>query len=78
MKNEIRWVIGYIDYHGSVHHHVVYHGDAQDSHNHIWASAQHGKWRWIPEDPRHINSYGEILGPEDEDKIWRIIDDIFI
>lgn len=57
----IKSIIGYIDYFGHVHSHVVFQGDSMDSHNQVWPSriAAHGKWRWTPDKANHLNTYGE-------------------
>lgn len=69
----IRWIIGYIDNHGAVHHRVVYTGDALDSHLQIWPCkiSSHGKFRWDPRKPFDINTYGEQI---DDDHLFRIYD----
>ena len=63
----IRWIIGYVDSHGAVHSHVVYHGDTIDSHLQRWPGkvSAHGKWRWDPNRPGTINTYGEDISDEE-------------
>ena len=71
---DLKWIVGYIDNYGAVHHKAVKIGDSVDSHNQIWPGPRQQKWRWVPSDPHHINTYGNDLDVDDEDKIWRIID----
>jgi hypothetical protein len=77
-NKQIKWILGYVDGYGAIHHKVIYIGDTVDSHFQIWPAAKHSKWRWMPNKPHHINVYGEELYPEDEDKIWNLIDKIII
>lgn len=71
---DIKWIVGYVDACGKVHYKVVRRNDSIDSHNTIWPGPKHGKWRWIPSDPNHLNTYSEELDGDAEDTIWRIID----
>lgn len=71
---DIKWILGYVDGYGKIHYKVVKKNDTIDSHNQIWPGPKHGKWRWIASDPKHLNTYGEDLNDDVEDKIWRIID----
>ena len=71
---DIKWIVGYVDAYGKVHYKVVRRNDSIDSHNAIWPGPKHGKWRWVPSDPNHLNTYSEELDGDDEDAIWRIID----
>lgn len=70
----IKWIVGYVDSYGKVHHKVVKFGDPMDSHNKLWPSIHHNKWRWVPTNPNHLNTYGETLDDDSIDKIWQIID----
>ena len=74
INSNIKWIIGYIDGYGAVHHKVVKVGDPIDNHNIVWNGVRHNKWRWLPSEPNKINTYGEDLGFESEDKVWQIID----
>jgi hypothetical protein len=69
----LRWVIGYIDCFGAVHHHAVYQGDLNDSHLSVWPGkiSSHGKFRWKPDKPYDIHTYGE---PIDDDALYAIYD----
>jgi hypothetical protein len=69
----LRWIIGYIDSNGAVHHHIVAEGDEMDSHLQVWPGkiSSHGKFRWDPRKPFDINTYGE---PIDDDDLYRIYD----
>lgn len=72
----IKWIIGYIDYQGAVHSHVVRLGDTVDSHTLVWPGrvAAHGKWRWKPDRPYHISTYN---GEEfTDDEAYAIFDKI--
>ena len=71
---KIKWIVGYVDSHGAVHYKKVNVGDLIDSHNQIWPGPKQTKWRWIPSFPKHLNTYGNKLDIEDEDRIWKIID----
>lgn len=70
----LKWILGYVDSYGKVHYKVVGKDDSIDSHNQIWPGPKHGKWRWMPGNKSHLNTYGEELSFEDEDRIWKIID----
>jgi hypothetical protein len=72
--SNLKWILGYVDSYGKVHYKVVGKDDSIDSHNQIWPGPKHGKWRWMPGNPSHLNTYGEELSFEDEDRIWKIID----
>lgn len=76
MENTIKYIIGYIDSYGKIHHHIVKQWDRLDSHNLIWPSkvAAHGKFRWDPKNPNKLNTYNEELIFEEEEKIWEIVD----
>ena len=69
----IKWIVGYIDSRGAIHHTAVKMNDSVDSHRKLWPTIHHGKWRWLPTCPRDINSYGETLDDESLDRIWEII-----
>lgn len=71
---DIKWIVGYVDSYGKIHYKVIYKNDVLDSHNQIWPGPKHGKWRWMPSNPNHINTYGEEIDFDVEDKIWSIID----
>ena len=71
---KIKWIVGYVDSYGAIHHATVNFEDSIDSHNQIWPGPKQRKWRWIPETPNHLNTYGEELDPEEEDKVWQLID----
>jgi hypothetical protein len=71
---DIKWIVGYVDNYGHVHYKVVYRNDPKDSHELLWNSPKIGKWRWLPSDPNHLNTYGNDLDFETEDSIWRIVD----
>jgi hypothetical protein len=68
----IKWIVGYIDSYGAIHYKVVKHGDTLDTHLGIWGVRQR-KWRWMPDSPNHINTYGDELELDLEDSIWDII-----
>lgn len=70
----IKWILGYIDSYDKVHFKVVLSGDPVNSHNQIWPGPKQRKWRWIPTAAWDLNTYGDELDPEAEDRIWRIID----
>ena len=72
--NDIKWILGYVDNYGKVHYKVVYNGDNVDTHNQLWPLIHHNKWRWMPEKPKHINTYNEPIDDESLYKIWDIID----
>lgn len=67
----IKWIIGYIDWQGTVFAHVVREGDKIDSHGQVWPNkmAAHGKWRWRPTCPYTLDTYGENI---DDDEMYRI------
>ena len=69
----IKWILGYIDSCGAIHHKMVKIGDTVDSHNQIWVGLKHSKWRWMPDKPYHLNTYGIDLEPDDEDRVWNLI-----
>jgi len=69
----IKWIVGYVDSYGSVFYKVIYNGDKLDSHNQLWANAHHGKWRWVPSSPKHLNTYNETIDDDSLDRIWNII-----
>lgn len=70
----IKWIVGYIDGYDAIHYKVVKIGDTVDSHNQIWpGQTKQTKWRWMPDKPYHLNTYGIDLCPEDEDKVWNLI-----
>ena len=71
---DLKWIVGYVDYTGKVHFKVVKKNDPMDTHNLIWPGPKHGKWRWEPNRPKHINTYNEPLNIEDEYNIWKVID----
>lgn len=66
---KIKWIVGYIDNYGAIHHKVVKIGDSVDSHNQIWPGPKQVKWRWMPDKPHHLNTYGNDLCFEDEDMV---------
>lgn len=72
----IKYIIGYIDSYGKINHKVVLQGDPIDSHMMVWPGkvAAHGKFRWSPDKPEHLNLYNEPIDDEDEWKIWDLID----
>jgi hypothetical protein len=71
---KIKWIVGYIDGYDAIHYKVVKIGDTVDSHNQIWPGrTKQTKWRWMPDKPYHLNTYGIDLCPEDEDKVWNLI-----
>lgn len=74
----IKWIVGYVDSYGAIHHKVVYVNDTMDSHNQIWTGPKHTKWRWMPNKPYHLNTYGEELCPEDEDAVWNLIEKFIV
>jgi len=75
LDQRLRWIVGYIDSYGAIHYQLVNKGDFPDTHLGIWGSAaKMNKWRWIPTEPNHLHTYNQPLDPEDEDKIWQIID----
>jgi len=69
---DIKLIVGYIDSYDSIHHKVVKKGDDIDTHLSIWGVRQR-KWRWMPDLPNHINTYGDELDPDLEDSIWNLI-----
>ena len=74
IDKNIIWIIGHVDSYGAIHHHIVYELGIYDSHIQCWPTVHHGKWRWKPSSPNHINTYNEELDPDSVDKIWKIID----
>ena len=72
-KSDIKWIIGYVDNYGAVHSKVVSKSDPIDSHNSVWPGPKQRKWRWIPTDPKSLNTYGDEFDFEVEDKIWELI-----
>ena len=76
MKNNIKWIVGYVDEYGKINFKVVKMNDKIDNHNQIWPGPKHGKWRWDPTNSNHLNSYGEPLDFDDEERIWKIIDEL--
>ena len=70
---KIKWIIGYIDAYGAIHYRVVKHGDSLHSHSQIWPGPKHNKWRWLPTEPRHLNTYNEDLPSDGEDAVWALI-----
>lgn len=72
--SSIKWIIGYIDAYGKLHHRVIRNDDLIDSHNKIWPMVHHNKWRWTPSNSDHINTYGETLDDDSICRIWTIID----
>lgn len=71
----IKWIIGYVDSNGAIFAYVVREGDRKQSHGDLWSSkiAAHGKWRWDPNKPYSINTYGEDINDDD---MYRIMDRI--
>lgn len=70
----VKWIVGYVDGYGCVHHKIVLEGDLVDSHNKIWPFVSCGKWRWMPSRPKELNTYGIDLEYEDCYRIWQVID----
>lgn len=70
----MKWIVGYVDAYGCVHARVIGWDESIDSHRQIWPTVHHNKWRWIPDNPTHLNTYGEDLDEDAIDRIWRIID----
>jgi hypothetical protein len=72
----IKWIIGYIDWQGAIFAHVVREGDIKQSHGDFWPVkiASHGKWRWDPEKPYSLNTYGEDIDDEDMYRITHRIE----
>lgn len=72
---DVKWIVGYVDGYGKVHHKIVNQGDERDTHTQIWGYvARQHKWRWQPEKPLHINTYGEDM---DDEYIFKIYDIIY-
>lgn len=70
----IKWIVGYVDSYGKIHHTVVHRGDNVDSHRQLYPSIHHNKWRWVPEFPKHLNTYNHELDEEVIYNIWNIIE----
>jgi len=71
----IKWIIGYAEHNGAIFAHVVRVGDRMQSHLDVWPGkvAAHGKWRWDPNKPFALNTYGEDI---DDDDMYRVMDRI--
>lgn len=72
----IKWIIGYIDWQGTIFAYVVREGDTKDSHGQLWPNkmSSHGKWRWDPAKPYSLNTYGEDIDDEDMYRIMHRIE----
>lgn len=70
----IRWIVGYVDSYGKVYHKVVKFGDSMDTHEKMWPTIHYNKWRWVPTNSKHINTYGIAINADSVDRIWQIID----
>lgn len=61
--NRIKWILGYVDGYGKIHHKAVLFSDPIDNHTTLWGAPLHSKWRWMSSKPSEINTYGEDLDP---------------
>ena len=79
-NNNIKWIIGYVDAYGKVHHYVEREETSSSinkketiQHSSVWPTTHHKRWRWNPKMPKHINLDSGI-DEEEIDRIWQIID----
>ena len=78
LPRPLKWIVGYVDSYGHVEYRLVYEGDVRQKHNDFWPSkiAAHGKFRWEPSRPRHLNTYNDPLDDEYRHRIWDVIDNL--